>query len=290
MTLTRRSVLAALGGAAALAALPLRGMASPLAKVKETGALRVAVYKDNRPWSWRREGKLVGIDVDLAQAIAGKLGVRLDAAELVADESVDDDLRNAVWKGGLLGFMACDLMMHVPYDRGFAARNDQVAIVAPYCRESFAIACGNEAADCEVPPAQFRGKRIGVELDSIPDFYMLGAVGGALKQDVVHYPTGTDAMTALVDGKADVVMASRAQIETVLADHPSPGIHRRKGPLPAAPSPGWDIGMAVKENSRTLGDAVEEIVTAMAGSGELAAIFARYGVSHVPPLAAWAPT
>jgi hypothetical protein len=56
--------------------------------------------------------------------------------------------------------------------------------------------------------------------------------------------------------------------------------------LPTLTSPGWDIGMAVKENSRTLGDAVEDIVAAMTASGELKAIFARHGVSYAPPLAA----
>lgn len=284
MDLSRRTLLAGLGAAAVGAAFP--GFAAPLGKVKELGVLRVAVYRDNRPWSWHREGRLAGIDVDLAQAIAAKIGVRLDAAELTADEDVSDDLRNAIWRGGLLGFAPCDLMMHIPYDRAFASRNDQVAFIAPYYREGFGMACGNEATDCEVAPVQFKGKRLAAELDSIPDFYLLGTAGGALKGDVAHYPGGTDAMAALVGGKADVVMATKAQIDTILAESPTPSIHRRKGALPAAPSPGWDIGMAVKENSRNLGDAVEDIVTAMATSGEMKAIFDRYGVTWAPPLAA----
>lgn len=286
MGMSRRGVMAALGGAAMAAALPQRGDAAPLARVKELGVLRVAVYRDNRPWSSREDGRLSGIDVDLAEAIAAKLGVRLDAAELTADEDVSDDLRNAVWRGGLLGFQPCDVMMHVPYDRVFAGRNDQVAIVAPYYRESFGLACGDEISDCEAPPVQFKGRRLAVELDSIPDFYLLGAFGGVLKQDVSHFPSGVDAVTAVADNRQDIAMASKAQIETVIAGRPGAALRRRKGPLPAAPSPGWDIGMAVKENSRSLGDAVEEIVAALAASGEMTAIFARYGVTWTPPVAA----
>lgn len=286
MALSRREVLAAMGGSALVAALPQAGEAAPLAKVKDLGVLRVAVYRDNAPWSSRQDGRLSGIDVDLAQAIAAKLGVRLDAAELTADEDVSDDLRNAVWRGGLLGFLPCDVMMHVPYDRIFAGRNDQVAIVAPYYRESFGIACGSEVSDCEVPPVQFKGRRLAAEIDSIPDFYLLGAFGGVLKQDVVHYPNGVDAVAAVADSKADVVMASKAQIESVMARGTGSPLRRRKGPLPAAPSPGWDIGMAVKENSRSLGDAVDDIVTKLAASGEMKAIFDRYGVTWTPPLAA----
>ncbi|MBA4092096.1 substrate-binding periplasmic protein [Sphingomonas sp. VDB2] len=286
--LSRRAWMGGAGAALALGLLPGRSDAAPLAKVKALGTLRVVVYKDNRPWSWEEGGKLVGLDVDLAQAIAGKLGVRADVAELVADESADDDLRNGVWKGGLLGFTPGDVMLHVPFDRTFAARNDQVAIVAPYYRESFAFAGVGGAVALEGMPTEWRGRRLAAELDSIPDFYLIGSFGGLLTKDVAHYPSGSAAVEAMTAGKADAVLASRAQIEEGLhrAGDGASRIALRKGPLPAFASPGWDIGMAVKENSRTLGDAVEEIATAMAASGEMKALFARYGVTWTPANAA----
>ncbi|EQB29803.1 substrate-binding periplasmic protein [Sphingobium ummariense] len=281
---SRRGLIRGTGAALALGLLPGKGEAAPLARVKALGVLRVVVYRDNRPWSWEEDGKLVGLDVDLANAIAAKLGVRTDIAQLTADESVDDDLRNGVWKGGLLGFTPGDLMLHIPFDRGFAARNDQVAIVAPYYRESFGFA-GTGGVDLDAVPTQWRGRRLAVELDSIPDFYLVGSFGGLLAKDVAHYPTGSDAVQAVSDGKADAVLASRAQIEEGLHRAGSPPIALRKAPLPAFTSPGWDIGMAVRENSRTLGDAVEEIVTDMAADGGMKALFAPYGVTWKPALA-----
>ncbi|WP_419722911.1 substrate-binding periplasmic protein [Sphingobium aquiterrae] len=280
-------MLAGMGAVAASGLFPALADAAPLAKVKALGVLRVAVYKDNRPWSWDRGGTLGGIDVDLARALAAKLGVKADVAQIVADESVDDDLRNAVWKGGLLGFMPADIMLHVPFDRTFAARNDQVAIVAPYYRESFQFACRKGTADCEAPPTQWRGHRLAAELDSIPDIYLLGSFGGILAKDVTHYLTGAEAVEAVTGGKADAVLASRAQIEAVLHDGGAGAqVDRRRMPLPAFTSPGWDIGMAVKENSRSLGDAVEEILAGMTASGEMKALFAAHGVTYAPPLAA----
>ncbi|KXU29668.1 ABC transporter substrate-binding protein [Sphingobium sp. 22B] len=283
--LSRRGLIGGAGAAMALGLCPGMIQAAPLGKVRELGVLRVVVYKDNRPWSWEEGGKLVGLDADLASAIAGKLGVRADLAQLVADESADDDLRHGVWKGGLLGFAPGDLMLHVPFDRTFAARNDQVAIIAPYYRESFRFAGTQNAIDLEAPPTGWRGHRLAAELDSIPDFYLIGSFGGILAKDVAHYPSGSDAVAAVAAGKADAVLASRAQIEEGL-HRGAKGLTLRKGPLPAFTSPGWDIGMAVKENSRTLGDAVEEIVAAMAASGEMKALFATYGVQWTPALAA----
>jgi ABC-type amino acid transport substrate-binding protein len=274
--------------AAAFAALGFGGaaQASPLAKVKALGVLRVAVYKDNRPWSWRQDGRTMGIDADLGAALARALGVRVDIADLMAGESVDDDLRNGVWRGGLLGFMPADIMLHVPFDRTLAARNDQVAILAPYYRERFQFACIKGEMDCNAPPSQFHGHKLAVEADSIPDFYLMGTGGGVLARDVAHYPMGSDAVMALTDGHADGVLATHAQIEAGMATRKATNIALRTMPLPAFASPGWDIGMAVKENSRNLGDAVEGLLATMAQSGELQAIFDRYGVTYTPALAA----
>ncbi|MFX9097338.1 hypothetical protein ABTN72_20285, partial [Acinetobacter baumannii] len=77
-------------------------------------------------------GKLRGIDVDLAQALASALGVRADVVDFPAADDLAADLRNVVWRGGLLGFRPCDIMMHVPFDRELMLENDQVAILAPY--------------------------------------------------------------------------------------------------------------------------------------------------------------
>jgi ABC-type amino acid transport substrate-binding protein len=281
----RRALLMGLGGIVGASMLrPAPLFAAPLEKVKALGSLRVGLYADNRPWSWDDAGKPAGIDVDLARALAQGLGVRADIALFLADEDLSDDLRNVVWRGGLLGFQACDVMLHVPFDRQLMAQEDNVTFLAPYYRESFGAACG-EDADCEALPVRWKGKRIAAELDSIPDFYLLGHSGGVLAKDVVHIPTGYGAVAAVGRGEADAVVATSAQIEAAQHDAPGSPIRRRKSFLPAMLSPGWDIGIAVKENSRNLGFAIEEQINAMSGDGRLKAIFALHGVEWRPALA-----
>lgn len=279
MTATRRGILAgALGGLCALAlARPLG--AAPLAKVRELGVLRVGLYADNRPWSWDEGGLPSGIDVDLARAIAEALGVRADIALFPADEDISDDLRNVVWRGGVLGFQRCDLMLHVPFDMQLAAKENDVVFVAPYYREEFAALCTGRTKDCDMPPQRFVGSKVGAEIDSIPDFYLVGGFGGILRGDVEHYPTGFAAASAVHDGEIEMAVATRAQIEASIAAHPDSRAKRRASPLPMLPSSGWDIGMAVREDSRTLGFAVEDIVSAMAADGRMAAVFGRHGVT-----------
>ena len=268
---------------AALRPSPL--WAAPIAKVKELGVLRVGLYNDNRPWSWEQDGKPVGIDADLARALAEGLGVRADLALFIADEEVSDDLRNVVWRGGLLGFQRCDVMLHVPFDRTLMQSEDNCVFLAPYYRETFGAACAADAGNCEVVPAQFKGRPIAAELDSVPDFYLLGHAGGILAPNLVHKRSGYEAISALADGEAEFAVATRAQIEAAMADAPDSGIRKRQGPLPMMLSPGWDVGIAVKEDSRNLGFALEEQIDAMIADGRMKALFARHGVDWQPALA-----
>lgn len=261
-----------------------RAFALPLSKIKEKGALRIAVYQDFEPWAWRRDGTLVGIDVDLGRACAAELGVSVEFMELLAGEDVDEDLRNAVWRGPLIGGQPADVMMHVPYDRAFALRNDRVVIVSPYYRERFTLICDRTAVDCEIPPPQFKGQRLAAELDSIPDFYLSGSFGGVLRNDVAHVPSGAAAIEAVRNRQAVAAMATRAQVEHALALGGDTMVERA-APLPALTTPGWDVGLAVKDDSRDLADRLETIMASLQSSGVLATIFARYGVKPEAPLA-----
>ncbi|WP_310019489.1 transporter substrate-binding domain-containing protein [Croceicoccus sp. BE223] len=267
-------------------ALPRIASAAPLAAVRERGVLRVGLYDNNRPWSWDEGGRVMGIDADIARAVAQTFGVSADLALFPADEEVSDDLRNVVWRGGLLGFRKCDVMMHVPFDRTFAAQQDQVAILAPYYHESFGAACAPGMTECEGMPTEFRGRRLAAELDSIPDFYLIGSFGGILRKDVAHFTSGYDAVAAVKSGEADLAVATRAQIEAAIATAPGDKARARKGPLPAMLSPGWDVGIAVDEASRTLGFAMEEEMDAMMADGRMKTIFAAHGVAWRPAQAA----
>ena len=279
---TRRAILT---GAIAALALPRAAAARGVDRLKADGVARIAVYRDFEPWSWAGpDGKFTGIDVDLARAIAEKLGVRAEIVDFMADEDVGDDLRNMVWRGSLVGGQVCDIMMHVPVDRQLARENDRVVIGAPYYREGFLIACGIDT-DCEVAPPAFKGKRLVAELDSVPDFYFSGGFGGVLRGDTKHLLSGAAAVEAVKKGEADVVLATRAQVEHALAGG-NPKVTKRRGPIPALPSAGWDVGIAVKDDSRDLADSLDGIVAELRTNGTVDAILARYGVSPHAPVAA----
>ena len=94
MKTERRLWLKALAAAPLAVALPAR--ADGLEAFRQRGRLRFAVYNDFPPYSMAG-GK--GIDADLARALAAKLGLAPEVVGFNADEDMNDDLRNMVWKG-----------------------------------------------------------------------------------------------------------------------------------------------------------------------------------------------
>lgn len=275
--LHRRAVL--LGLAAAGGAGSVR--AAGLAKVQDSGVLRVAVYRDNAPWSFRDAGRrLVGADVDLGALLARGLGAKADYYEFLADESVEDDLRNVVWRGSLLGGGVADVMLHVPTDKAFAEKIEQVWIAAPYYRETFVLSCDPTRADCSGLPG-LRGASIAVELDSVPDMYLSGSIGGQFLRSVRHYMSGAEAIAALRKGEVAGAMTTRAQYEHGVMG--AAGGYRTIGTLPGLFRTGWDVGLAVKADARDLGEHLAAILDAAAKSGELTEILGKYGLSRSTP-------
>jgi len=75
-----------------------------LAAIRQRGVLRVGLRGDGLPWAYRnRQGRLVGLDVDLVQALATNLGVRLEVwqAKLPTLEQLLDQQRLDLALGGI---------------------------------------------------------------------------------------------------------------------------------------------------------------------------------------------
>ena len=262
------------------------GVAAPAAsdeglqQLQTPGRIRVAVYKDFPPYSDAGEG----VDVDIAKALAARLGVALDLMWVQAsDESMEDDLRNAVWKGHYLGGGTADVMLHVPVDPQFAARNDKVKITGAYHRESLQVAHNTAKLPELASVDDLVGKPVGVETATAQDSFLLGALGGRLQPTVVHFRGAPDATAALRKGEVAAVMAQRAELEDglrgadrevfVISSMPTPGLTQR----------GWIVGVAVKAQNTALAAAIDQALVAMLEDGTIAAIFKRRGITHFRP-------
>jgi ABC-type amino acid transport substrate-binding protein len=274
---SRRRVLAAglLLGAGIAAPGAVCAAESPV--LREAGHLKVAVYNDLAPFSDHGQG----IDADLGAALAVKLGLKSTLLPFNAGDELGDDLRNMVWKGHYLGYGPADVMLHVPVDRMLMTANPQVEIFAPYYVETVRLVCSRKAIPQFDGVASLAGKRIGVEKVSISGMVMLGEGGGRFRDQVHIYPTAVEALEQLKAGALDAVLATRAQIESVMKGDPA--FPLQEVPFDRLPRGGWAIGMAVRKDNVGLARQLQAALNDMAASGELRTLFAKYGVQVVRP-------
>jgi len=246
-------------------------------KIRESGALKVAVYNEFAPFS----DKGAGIDVDLAGALSARLGLKLTLMPFPADEEVADDLRNMVWKGHYLGYGPADLMLHVPVDNRLMSENPQVRIFAPYHVESLRLARSQRSIPRYESVDALAGKRIGVEKVSIAGMLMLGEGNGRFREQVRIFPSAGDALRALKDGTLDAVLARRSEIEAVMRGDPA--FPLSEVAFQRLPRAAWAVGMAVRKDDEELGRRLQAALNEMVANGELKSLFARHGVQLVTP-------
>ncbi len=251
-----------------------------LDQIQEQGHMLFAVYDSFPPYSWQDGGQAKGVDIDIARIIAADLGVEARFNFVDAAENLEADLRNNIWKGPLIGGRVANVMMRVPYDSAFKCRVEQVVFTGQYGAESIAIAYDKASYPDEKPvPAYFRFDSVGVENDSIADFYLSSFAGGQLAGNMQRFPTAGAAMEALNAGQIMAVMGPLGQLENGLSD--KTGVHQP--PLAGFAVSTWTLGVAVNFRYRPLSYAVDDAVNFALQDGRIAEVYANYGLSFQAP-------
>ena len=155
-------------------------------KLVKEGTLTMATNAQFPPYEYYDGKDIIGIDADIAKAIADKLELKIEDMEF-------DSIITAVSTGkadlGLAGMTVDpDRQKNVDFSDPYAT-GVQVIIV----KEDSTIA----------KPDDLKGKKIGVQLATTGDQYATDDYG---KDSVVQYNKGSDAVMALTQGQVDAVI------------------------------------------------------------------------------------
>lgn len=258
----------------------------------ESGVLKVAVYEDFAPYSFKDHDQPRGVDVDLAAALAKALGVRMELLWAPPGEKLDDDLRDSIWRGSNLRHQQlADVMMRVPYDRDYSLkRNDQgelanghVVMFGPYQTECWQVAFDRRRMDAVPSVAVFQEHPVGVEVDSVPSFYMTSVFNGMLSAKTHHYPSVQQAFVAMKGSEVDAVMGMRGEIDWQVHQANDSNLALAENAYPNMGRQRWEIGMAVHESNHQMAYALEEALEALIRDGSVQKIYASYGLRYDIP-------
>ncbi len=258
----------------------------------ESGVLKVAMYENFPPYSYQQDGQPRGVDFELAQKLAEGLGLKLEVLWVTPDETLDDDLRNFIWKGHYLRRdVLADVMLRVPYDREFSYKrnelgeliNELVVMFGPYQRERWQTAYDVRRIEDVPSVAVFQYHPIGVEVDSVPSFYLSSVFEGRLAKNLHHYPSVQQAFAALKGGEVDATMAMRGEIEWLMAQAGDSHLKLAENAYPNMGKQVWDLGMAVHESNRQLAYALEEVLEPLILEGGMEKLYAKHGLHYELP-------
>jgi ABC-type amino acid transport substrate-binding protein len=281
----RAFVAAALPLALGLSSLAHAQEKTALEKIRANGVLKVALYKDNEPYSDGTMAKMTGVDVSLAEALANALQLKVAFLPFDAGENMGDDLRNMVWKGHYLGYGPADVMLHVPVDRHFMDDNRQAFIFAPYSREHLVVLHNPQKLGSVRSAEDLVDQKITVEQGTGAASAMMGYGGGLLSNHVSIYKSGIEAAKRVLTGQADAAFVSLAQAESAVflqkLDRKDWAFSKLS--MPGVPPNGWPLGMAVKADSKELATLLDNALDALRASGELLAIFQSHGLTLAAP-------
>lgn len=283
----RRSLLKVAAAAVPMAlGLPVMAQErSAMEKIRDSGVLKIALYKDNAPYSDGSMTHMSGLDVSLGEALAAALQLKAAPMPFDAGENMGDDLRNMVWKGHYLGYGPADVMLHVPVDKYFMEENRQAFIFAPYTREHLVVLHNPNTLPQVYMPEDLEGRKIAVELGTGAASAMMGYKGGLLRDRVTLFKSGTDAAVAVLSGQADAAFVSLAQAEAAVFAQKQKRSDWAFSQLvlPGVPPNGWALGMAVKADNKELAKLLDQAMDTLRSDGTLLKIFQAHGLTLAAP-------
>lgn len=216
-----------------------------LEKVKEAGEVSFAMSGGYPPFNFfNKQNELVGFDVDVANEVATRLGVKLKPVT-TEWSGIIEGLRSGVYDG-ILGSMAAT-----------EQRKKVVDFSTPYYYSGAQMFVGAQAPFSSVE--ELKGKAVGLVTGTTfeQDAKDLGVT------DIRLYKDDTHTLTELTNGVIDGVITDRVVGVNAMGS----GKFKIK-PL-GSPLRKEDIAVAFRKEDRTLTDEVNKILTQMHEDGTL---------------------
>ena len=140
------------------------------------------------PYEYKEGEEFKGIDVEIAQAIAEKLGTEVEIADMEFD-SIIPSVKKGEADFGMAGMTVTD------------ERQKEVDFTSSYATGVQVVIVPEDSAIASIDDLQ--GKKIGTQLGTTGDSYSKDDFG---EENVVSYSKGADAVIALKGGDVDAVI------------------------------------------------------------------------------------
>ena len=233
------------------------------------------------PYEYKEGDKYVGIDVEIAEKIAEKLGMKLEIMD-VDFNVVLTGVADGKYDMGMAGITVTDKRKQSMDFSQTYATGIQVIIV----KDGSSIASLDDIfefnADGDPVALKNPNMKVGVQLSTTGDIYSSSAISGwgfndvnedgSTKTDrVVRYNTGAEAVLALQSGKVDCVIIDQEPAKSYVAANE--GIHILEGENEYAVE---DYAICVKKGNSELLEKINKALDELKADGTIDSIINKY--------------
>lgn len=224
----------------------------------ESGKLIMATNAYFPPYEFYEGDKIVGIDAEIAEAIAKKLGLELQIMD-VEFESIVAGVQSNKFDFGMAG-------MTVTEDR-----KQSVNFSTTYATGIQAVIVKEDSPIKDVDALLAGDYKVGVQTGTTGDIYMSSTPekGGVGEDRVVRYSKGGDAVLALSTGKIDAVVIDNEPAKSFV--EANAGLKVMETPYAVE-----DYAMAINKENTVLLDKINVALKELTDDGTIPAIIEKY--------------
>lgn len=227
-------------------------------RIQRTGEMRVGMDASFPPFEWIQDDRFMGYDVDLAHALAARLGV----AEVKLVNIHFDGLYDALQDG------KCDVIISaLPYER---ERTRDVDYSVPYFHAGQVIVAPVDASISG--PTDLNGRTVAVELGSQGHYVTrVWTMQRGAPWDVVTGYSADEALGIVVNGGADAAIVDAVTAFRYLGQHATHQLELVGEQLTDEP-----YVIAVVESSDILLDKINRALADMEADGSQASLMRKW--------------
>lgn len=261
----KRLTVLALALAAALAAVPAFAQ-DTLAKIKEKGVITVGVKNDYKPWGFLDpSGKIVGLEIDLAQNVADKIGVKLEMIPVIAANRIE------FLRQGRIDMIAATL-------GDTAERRKQIGMIEP----NYYAGATNVLALKSAGLKKWEDLK-GRKVCAVQGAYYNRRVSQMYAPELVVFPSVPDALNALLGANCVAFLFDDTLIVSTLAGG-DPKWANYEMPLVSEDPQLWAIGVRLEDLDGPFGKLLKDMSVEWHKSGKLLELEKKWGVKQSPYL------
>ncbi len=237
--------------------------ADALADIKDRGKLVVGVKQDYKPWGFLdADGKIVGLEIDLARDVADRLGVELELVPVVASNRMEFLQQGKI-----------DLLIATMGDN--AKRREVVGMIEP----NYYAGGTNVLAPKSAGLTSWEDLR-GKDVCAIQGAYYNKRVSQEYGPNLVAFAGIPEATAALQNGNCVGFLYDNTWIESQIASDDQWADYEM--PLQTEDFQNWAIAVPLDELDGPWGEFMRETVTDWHASGKLIDMNAGWGIKPNP--------